>query len=128
LQFLLVVVAKSDCKKTNQFRAAIDSMSPEQQRFASAFRSMQLEGSMFALVVVDIKPQVYCNQSVFSPRHLIDCIVGTIVEFAVWCVDARDQVDATAVRNVCQIPSEHFAVTFASLLTVMLDSGRFVVV
>ena len=33
-------------------------MSPEQQRFAKAFRAMQLEGSMFAVLVVQLKPQV----------------------------------------------------------------------
>lgn len=39
-----------------EFRDAIESLSPEQQRFARALRSMQLEGSVFGLVVVQIKP------------------------------------------------------------------------
>ncbi|RYH18401.1 hypothetical protein EON65_27260, partial [archaeon] len=41
-----------------QFRDAIASLSPEQQRFAQAFRSMQLEGSLFTVVLVQIKPQL----------------------------------------------------------------------
>jgi hypothetical protein len=41
-----------------QFRDAIESLSPEQQRFAKAFRAMQLESTLFALCVVQIKPQL----------------------------------------------------------------------
>lgn len=40
------------------FRDAIESLSPEQQRFAKAFRAMQLESTLFALCVVEIKPQL----------------------------------------------------------------------
>jgi hypothetical protein len=41
-----------------EFREAIASISPEQQRFAKAFRAMQLESSLFAVCVVQIKPQL----------------------------------------------------------------------
>lgn len=41
-----------------EFRDAIESLSPEQQRFARAFRGMQLESSMFGVCVVQIKPQL----------------------------------------------------------------------
>jgi hypothetical protein len=41
-----------------EFRDAIESLSPEQQRFAKAIRSMQLEGSMFGVLVIQIKPQL----------------------------------------------------------------------
>ena len=41
-----------------QFRDAIESLSPEQQRFAKAFRAMQLESTLFAMCVVQIKPQM----------------------------------------------------------------------
>jgi hypothetical protein len=41
-----------------EFRDAIESMSPEQQRFCKAFRSMQLEGSVFAVCVIQLKPQL----------------------------------------------------------------------
>ena len=40
------------------FRDAIESLSPEQQRFAKAIRSMQLEGSMFGVCVIQLKPQL----------------------------------------------------------------------
>ena len=41
-----------------EFRDAIESLSPEQQRFAKAFRSMQLESTLFAVCVIQIKPQL----------------------------------------------------------------------
>eukprot|EP00437_Effrenium_voratum_P016221 CAMPEP_0181445170 /NCGR_PEP_ID=MMETSP1110-20121109/25449_1 /TAXON_ID=174948 /ORGANISM="Symbiodinium sp., Strain CCMP421" /LENGTH=931 /DNA_ID=CAMNT_0023569205 /DNA_START=73 /DNA_END=2868 /DNA_ORIENTATION=+ len=41
-----------------EFKDAIESLSPEQQRFAKAFRAMQLESTLFGIVVVQIKPQL----------------------------------------------------------------------
>ncbi len=41
-----------------EFKDAIKSLSPEQQRFAQAFRSMQLESTMFGICVIQIKPQL----------------------------------------------------------------------
>uniref|UniRef100_A0A6B2KY13 TerB-C domain-containing protein n=1 Tax=Arcella intermedia TaxID=1963864 RepID=A0A6B2KY13_9EUKA len=41
-----------------QFRDAIESLSPEQQRFAKAYRSMQLSGTLFSICVIQIKPQM----------------------------------------------------------------------
>lgn len=41
-----------------EFRDAIESLSPEQQRFAKAFRSMQLESTLFGVAVIQIKPQL----------------------------------------------------------------------
>jgi hypothetical protein len=41
-----------------EFQDAIQSLSPEQQQFAQAFRGMQLEGTLFAVATVQIKPQL----------------------------------------------------------------------
>ena len=41
-----------------EFRDSISSLSPEQQRFAKAFRSMQLESTLFGVVIIQIKPLV----------------------------------------------------------------------
>ena len=41
-----------------EFKDAIESLSPEQQRFAKAFRSMQLESTLFGVCIVQIKPQL----------------------------------------------------------------------
>lgn len=41
-----------------EFKDAIESLSPEQQRFAKAFRSMQLASTLFGFAVLQIKPQL----------------------------------------------------------------------
>ena len=41
-----------------EFKDAIESLSPEQQRFAKAFRNMQLESTLFSVCVIQIKPQL----------------------------------------------------------------------
>jgi len=41
-----------------EFKDAIASLSPEQQRFAKAFREMQLQSTLFAVLVVQIKPHL----------------------------------------------------------------------
>merc|ERR1719502_101226 len=41
-----------------EFKDAIESLSPQQQDFARAFRSMQLESTLFGVLVVQIKPQL----------------------------------------------------------------------
>ena len=41
-----------------EFRKAVESLSPEQRRFAKAYRGMQLEATLFGVCVVQIKPQL----------------------------------------------------------------------
>ncbi|CAL1125869.1 unnamed protein product [Cladocopium goreaui] len=41
-----------------EFRDAIESLSPEQQQFAKAFRAMQLESTLCGILVVQLKPQL----------------------------------------------------------------------
>jgi len=41
-----------------QFNDAIESLSPEQQNFAKAFRSLQLEATLFGVCIIQIKPQL----------------------------------------------------------------------
>mmetsp|Transcript_22172 Transcript_22172/g.52130 ORF Transcript_22172/g.52130 Transcript_22172/m.52130 type:complete len:986 (+) Transcript_22172:312-3269(+) len=43
---------------SKEFKDAIGSLSPEQQDFAKAFRSMQLESSVLGVCVIQIKPQL----------------------------------------------------------------------
>ena len=40
------------------FKDAIASLAPEQQSFAKAFRSMQLESTLFGVLILHIKPQL----------------------------------------------------------------------
>ena len=41
-----------------QFRDSIESLSPEQQHFAKAYRAMQLESTLFSIVLLQVKPQL----------------------------------------------------------------------
>eukprot|EP00039_Didymoeca_costata_P015429 m.262612 g.262612 ORF g.262612 m.262612 type:complete len:1005 (+) comp16222_c1_seq36:2220-5234(+) len=41
-----------------EFKKAIESLSPEMRQFSQAIRSMQLAGSLFAVCVLQIKPQM----------------------------------------------------------------------
>jgi len=41
-----------------EFKDAIESLSPEQQRFAKQFRAMQLASTLFAVLVIQVKPQM----------------------------------------------------------------------
>lgn len=41
-----------------EFADAIHSLSPEQQRFAKAYRAMQISNTLFGIVVIQIKPQM----------------------------------------------------------------------
>jgi hypothetical protein len=43
---------------TKEFRESISSLSSNQQEFVSAFRNMQLESTLFGIVIIQIKPQL----------------------------------------------------------------------
>jgi hypothetical protein len=48
----------SEIPTAKEFKDAIESLSPEQQRFAKAYRSMQLDSSVLGVCVIQIKPQL----------------------------------------------------------------------
>eukprot|EP01060_Flectonema_neradi_P035949 TRINITY_DN6758_c1_g1_i1.p1 TRINITY_DN6758_c1_g1~~TRINITY_DN6758_c1_g1_i1.p1 ORF type:complete len:918 (+),score=233.46 TRINITY_DN6758_c1_g1_i1:49-2802(+) len=55
---LTIPLMMEEVPSAKQFKKAIDSMSPEQQRFAKAYRSMQLESTLFGCCVINIRPQL----------------------------------------------------------------------
>lgn len=55
---ILIPLLLNELPTAKEFKDAIRSLSPEQQRFAKAFRSMQLESSIFGVCVIQIKPQL----------------------------------------------------------------------
>ena len=66
-KYAIIIQNKDDLKipldleqipTAQQFRDAIESLSPEQQAFAKAFRSMQLESTLFGVCIIQIKPQL----------------------------------------------------------------------
>ncbi|KAJ3185635.1 hypothetical protein HDU87_000259 [Geranomyces variabilis] len=55
----LAIVLKLETLPTAQeFAEAVESVSPEQRAFAKAVRALQLQATLFALCVVEIKPQL----------------------------------------------------------------------
>ncbi|CAE7738993.1 TRPT1 [Symbiodinium sp. KB8] len=55
---LTIPLNLSTIPSPKEFKDAIESLSPEQQAFAKAFRAMQLESTLFGVLVVQIKPQL----------------------------------------------------------------------
>jgi len=55
---LLIPLLLETIPTPKEFKDAIESLSPEQQRFAKSFRSMQLNSTLFGIVVIQIKPQL----------------------------------------------------------------------
>lgn len=55
---LSIPLQLSTIPTAKEFKDAISSLSPEQQSFAKAFRSMQLASTLFGILVIQIKPQL----------------------------------------------------------------------
>ena len=55
---LLIPLILETIPTPKEFKDAISSLSPEQKRFAQAFRGMQLNSTLFGIVIIQIKPQL----------------------------------------------------------------------
>lgn len=55
---LLIPLLLEQMPTPKEFKDSISSLSPEQRRFATAVRSMQLASSVFAVCVIQLKPQL----------------------------------------------------------------------
>ena len=71
-----------------EFKDAIESLSPEQQRFAKAYRSMQLEGTVFGLLTIQLKPQLekllnLPNQSLTKEIKLTQDLLRLFIEYQI---------------------------------------------
>ena len=55
---LQVPLSLNEIPSAQEFQDAVSSLSPEQQRFAQAYREMQLNATLFAMCVVQVKPQM----------------------------------------------------------------------
>ncbi|CAB9506705.1 expressed unknown protein [Seminavis robusta] len=57
---ILIPLLTTALPSAKQFRDAIQSLSPEQARFAKSFRAQQLDSSVFGICVIQVKPQMEC--------------------------------------------------------------------
>eukprot|EP00339_Tiarina_fusa_P000371 CAMPEP_0117002288 /NCGR_PEP_ID=MMETSP0472-20121206/4015_1 /TAXON_ID=693140 ORGANISM="Tiarina fusus, Strain LIS" /NCGR_SAMPLE_ID=MMETSP0472 /ASSEMBLY_ACC=CAM_ASM_000603 /LENGTH=1027 /DNA_ID=CAMNT_0004702601 /DNA_START=138 /DNA_END=3221 /DNA_ORIENTATION=+ len=55
---VIIPLLLDELPSAKEFKDAIQSLSPEQQRFAKSFRSMQLESSVLGVCIIQIKPQL----------------------------------------------------------------------
>jgi len=55
---ILIPLLTEVIPSAKEFKEAISSLSPEQKRFAEAFRSMQLSSTLFSILIVQIKPML----------------------------------------------------------------------
>lgn len=58
LDELRIPLTLSTIPTPKDFKDAIESLSPEQQQFAKAFRAMQLESTLCGILVIQVKPQL----------------------------------------------------------------------
>eukprot|EP01060_Flectonema_neradi_P028022 TRINITY_DN376_c0_g1_i1.p1 TRINITY_DN376_c0_g1~~TRINITY_DN376_c0_g1_i1.p1 ORF type:complete len:897 (+),score=225.27 TRINITY_DN376_c0_g1_i1:77-2767(+) len=55
---LTIPLLMEEVPSSKQFKSAVESLSPEQQRFAKAYRSMQLESTLFGCCIFELRPQM----------------------------------------------------------------------
>jgi gas vesicle protein len=55
---LIIPLLLEQMPSAKEFKDAISSMSPEQQRFARSFRQKQLSSSIFGIMIIQLKPQL----------------------------------------------------------------------
>eukprot|EP00012_Vannella_robusta_P013716 CAMPEP_0206209744 /NCGR_PEP_ID=MMETSP0166-20121206/17093_1 /ASSEMBLY_ACC=CAM_ASM_000260 /TAXON_ID=95228 /ORGANISM="Vannella robusta, Strain DIVA3 518/3/11/1/6" /LENGTH=500 /DNA_ID=CAMNT_0053631203 /DNA_START=92 /DNA_END=1594 /DNA_ORIENTATION=+ len=99
------------------FRDAIESLSPEQQDFAKAFRSMQLESTMFGVCIIQIKPQLekllnIPNDSLTKEIQLTQDLLELFIEYQIpsdlISFDEDDHPHASTPEKI-NIVKEHVA-------------------
>mmetsp|Transcript_12322 Transcript_12322/g.35733 ORF Transcript_12322/g.35733 Transcript_12322/m.35733 type:complete len:982 (+) Transcript_12322:89-3034(+) len=78
----------NDLPTSKEFKRAVKSLSPEQLRFAEAFRGMQLESSVFGICIVQIKPQLekllnLPDRALTKEMELTNSLMDLFIEYQV---------------------------------------------
>lgn len=104
-----------------EFRDAIESLSPEQQRFARAFREMQLSSTLFGLLVIQIKPQMEAvlnlpanslTKEIQLTQDLMELFIKYQVPSDLLSYDEGSETNGTSKLQVVQ---EHVAAMLATI-------------
>lgn len=98
-----------------EFKDAIESLSPEQQAFARAFRGMKLSSSVFGVCVVQIKPQLEVllglpDESLTKEVELTQDLMKLFVNYQIPSdlLSYDGSVNATPLEKVAKV-KEHVA-------------------
>eukprot|EP00005_Dracoamoeba_jomungandri_P005971 CAMPEP_0174261322 /NCGR_PEP_ID=MMETSP0439-20130205/11360_1 /TAXON_ID=0 /ORGANISM="Stereomyxa ramosa, Strain Chinc5" /LENGTH=952 /DNA_ID=CAMNT_0015345777 /DNA_START=53 /DNA_END=2911 /DNA_ORIENTATION=+ len=95
-----------------EFRDAIESLSPEQQRFAKAYRSMQLAGTLFGVCIIQIKPQLEkvlnlpedsLTKEIALGQDLMELFIKYNVPSDLLSFDIEDDPDASKEAKICAV-------------------------
>jgi len=87
---VIIPLLLNELPTAKEFKDAIKSLSPEQQAFAQAYRSMQLQSSVFGIAVIQIKPQLEVllglpQNSLDKEMKLTQDLMELFTEFQVPC-------------------------------------------
>ena len=100
------------------FKRAISSLSPEQQRFAKAYRSLQLQGTLFVVAVVQLKPLMErvlnlppnsLSKEIKLTHSLIELFVTHDISSEMLCYDADVDGEAGTTREKVAHVRQHAA-------------------
>lgn len=116
---ILLSVLTETIPTPKEFKERISSISPEMQRFAKAYRSMQLEGTVFALAAIQVKPALEAvlklppsalTKEIMLTQQLLDLFVQYQIspDLLSWdgLEDARRDVKLARVRENAAAISE----------------------
>eukprot|EP00754_Rhynchopus_humris_P031235 Rhum_TRINITY_DN15326_c0_g1::Rhum_TRINITY_DN15326_c0_g1_i1::g.151839::m.151839 len=100
------------------FKRAISSLSPEQQRFAKTYRSLQLQGTLFVVATVELKPLMErvlnlppnsLSKEIKLTHSLIELFVTHDISSEMLCYDADVDGEAGTTREKVAHVKQHAA-------------------
>ena len=106
---VLIPLIMDEMPSAKEFKDAIGSMSPEQQRFAKAFRDMKLSSSVFGICVVQLKPQLEMllglpEKSLTKEIRLTQDLLSLFIDYQIpsdlLSFDGEDGMEASAKVEV----------------------------
>jgi len=101
---ILIPLLLEETPSAREFKDAVASLSPEQRRFAEAFRNMKLSSSVFGICVVQLKPQLETllslpPKSLTKEIRLTQDLLSLFIDFQVpsdlLSYDGPDEIDAS---------------------------------
>jgi len=106
---LIVPLLLEALPSAKAFRDAIESLSPEMQRFARQFREMQLSGTVFGIAVIQIKPHLEkllnlpfdsLTKEIELTQHLIELFVKYQIPADLISFDADCDTPEPSIDNI----------------------------
>ena len=106
---VLIPLLLEEMPSAKEFKDAIESLSPEQQEFAKAFRNMKLSSSVFGVCVVQLKPQLeellgLPERSLAKEIRLTQSLLSLFIDYQIpsdlLSFDGDDSLDAATKVKV----------------------------